>query len=99
MEHRTVADPVLKVISWVGSGCRSMAANCHSLPTLLVRLALLRHRLPILETPAQLMYRPRSDRKSTRLNSSHRCISYAVFCLKKKKKNHNDYHNITNKQH
>src|SRR5437879_10299868 len=25
-----------------------------------------------------------SDRKSTRLNSSHRCISYAVFCLKKK---------------
>src|SRR5436189_1499860 len=25
------------------------------------------------------------DRMSTRLNSSHRCISYAVFCLKKKK--------------
>src|SRR5437762_7321685 len=30
------------------------------------------------------------DRKSTRLNSSHRCISYAVFCLKKKKKHHNN---------
>src|SRR5437879_10552291 len=31
------------------------------------------------------------DRKSTRLNSSHRCISYAVFCLKKKKiKSNND---------
>src|SRR3954463_6089546 len=28
---------------------------------------------------------PRSDRKSTRLNSSHTIISYAVFCLKKKK--------------
>src|SRR5437764_4485217 len=28
----------------------------------------------------------KGDRKSTRLNSSHRCISYAVFCLKKKKK-------------
>src|SRR5436189_4124683 len=28
-----------------------------------------------------------SDRKSTRLNSSHRCNSYAVFCLKKKKRN------------
>src|SRR5690554_6965419 len=28
-----------------------------------------------------------SDRKSTRLNSSHVRISYAVFCLKKKKKN------------
>src|SRR5256885_9436854 len=30
----------------------------------------------------------RSDRKSTRLNSSHLVISYAVFCLKKKKKEH-----------
>src|SRR5256885_2769907 len=29
----------------------------------------------------------RGDRKSTRLNSSHLVISYAVFCLKKKKKN------------
>src|SRR2546430_6997396 len=29
----------------------------------------------------------RRDRKSTRLNSSHSQISYAVFCLKKKKKN------------
>src|SRR3712207_7722552 len=30
---------------------------------------------------------PREDRKSTRLNSSHANISYAVFCLKKKKTN------------
>src|SRR3989449_4737666 len=30
------------------------------------------------------------DRKSTRLNSSHGYISYAVFCLKKKKKQHDD---------
>src|SRR2546430_3638542 len=30
----------------------------------------------------------RRDRKSTRLNSSHSQISYAVFCLKKKKLNH-----------
>src|SRR5256885_11753833 len=30
--------------------------------------------------------RARTDRKSTRLNSSHLVISYAVFCLKKKKK-------------
>src|SRR2546426_5231814 len=29
-----------------------------------------------------------TDRKSTRLNSSHLVISYAVFCLKKKKKSH-----------
>src|SRR3712207_6864075 len=32
------------------------------------------------------------DRKSTRLNSSHANISYAVFCLKKKKKNKNNTH-------
>src|SRR3989304_7679208 len=35
------------------------------------------------------------DRKSTRLNSSHGYISYAVFCLKKKKTNAE--HNMTNK--
>src|SRR6266516_4661059 len=34
----------------------------------------------------QLLDLSRLDRKSTRLNSSHRTISYAVFCLKKKKK-------------
>src|SRR5215813_14621689 len=33
----------------------------------------------------------RGDRKSTRLNSSHVRISYAVFCLKKKKKTHKTY--------
>src|SRR5207248_5156250 len=32
------------------------------------------------------------DRKSTRLNSSHRTISYAVFCLKKKKKKKKTQH-------
>src|SRR2546430_8395419 len=38
------------------------------------------------------LVRPNPDRKSTRLNSSHSQISYAVFCLKKKKKKH---HNIS----
>src|SRR5256885_7562156 len=33
----------------------------------------------------------RRDRKSTRLNSSHLVISYAVFCLKKKKKSNYSY--------
>src|SRR5438270_8599546 len=32
-------------------------------------------------------FQVQADRKSTRLNSSHSQISYAVFCLKKKKKN------------
>src|SRR3712207_8615032 len=39
---------------------------------------------------------PVRDRKSTRLNSSHANISYAVFCLKKKKKTH---HNTTRLRH
>src|SRR5690348_17871510 len=36
--------------------------------------------------PGGLRREARPDRKSTRLNSSHPSISYAVFCLKKKKK-------------
>src|SRR5258708_12367516 len=46
------------------------------------------------------------DRKSTRLNSSHQIISYAVFCLKKKKKKttinikkHNNKHKTLHKLH
>src|SRR5688572_32723461 len=38
------------------------------------------------------------DRKSTRLNSSHSQISYAVFCLKKKKKNKKKSKKKTNKK-
>src|SRR5256885_6884413 len=51
---------------------------------------------PMIEESEQLMRTTafrmssvsRQDRKSTRLNSSHLVISYAVFCLKKKKKTH-----------
>src|SRR3712207_8034015 len=59
------------------------------------------------EHPAELLRRPAGelhgsrplevqvgvvlDRKSTRLNSSHANISYAVFCLKKKKKHNTQY--------
>src|SRR5258708_20031381 len=39
-----------------------------------------------IQTDPRLNREP-SDRKSTRLNSSHQIISYAVFCLKKKKRN------------
>src|SRR5437588_7731968 len=38
--------------------------------------------------PNRLEDMAEQDRKSTRLNSSHTVISYAVFCLKKKKKKH-----------
>src|SRR5689334_24714809 len=43
-------------------------------------------RAPALRRARGLAGRCRGDRKSTRLNSSHSSISYAVFCLKKKKK-------------
>src|SRR5690554_7737237 len=50
----------------------------------------------------QLIYRKRDldfpwypDRKSTRLNSCHVRIWYAVFCLKKKKKTQQPTHNVT----
>src|SRR5688572_32219461 len=53
-----------------------------ALPTLVVPLGLL-HVASRREVHAQAD-RERADRKSTRLNSSHSQISYAVFCLKKK---------------
>src|SRR2546427_4497824 len=43
--------------------------------------------------PAGLRPMLPGDRKSTRLNSSHSQISYAVFCLKKKKKKQNTHFN------
>src|SRR6202011_5986507 len=46
-------------------------------PTAITRAATIRS-----STTSRSPSRP-ADRKSTRLNSSHRCISYAVFCLKK----------------
>src|SRR5437879_8309313 len=39
----------------------------------------------VLQNPLEAPVHRPTDRKSTRLNSSHRCISYAVFCLKKNK--------------
>src|SRR3712207_7154487 len=45
---------------------------------------LVRERRPLLEGHDRLERDPQRDRKSTRLNSSHANISYAVFCLKKK---------------
>src|SRR5437773_3230745 len=58
----------------------------------------LRDRFQARPKPGELYFRPETlDRKSTRLNSSHITISYAVFCLKKKKNNnttHKDHSNI-----
>src|SRR5256885_11008009 len=41
----------------------------------------------------------RRDRKSTRLNSSHLVISYAVFCLKKKRSTHFSSYLVTRQPH
>src|SRR3712207_8806588 len=48
-----------------------------------------RRRRPADRYAGQHLWRSCQDRKSTRLNSSHANISYAVFCLKKKKKQSN----------
>src|SRR5438876_8349918 len=50
---------------------------------------------PVIAQPPQIRI-VEGDRKSTRLNSSHPSISYAVFCLKKKKKHRTSTH--TNNQ-
>src|SRR2546430_4606093 len=43
---------------------------------------------PVFQAPWTILRNTSRDRKSTRLNSSHSQISYAVFCLKKKKSAH-----------
>src|SRR2546429_4387458 len=50
-------------------------------------LSVFHNRLGLVITGAGSKRQPELDRKSTRLNSSHGYISYAVFCLKKKKQN------------
>src|SRR2546422_2174400 len=61
-----------------------------------VRLQIQRSSLKTGEKPHRV-YDPAPilDRKSTRLNSSHGYISYAVFCLKKKKKSNISKHKFT----
>src|SRR5690625_6206942 len=58
-------------------------------PTLAEEMGVLQERITSTKTGSitsvQAVYVPAEDRKSTRLNSSHVAISYAVFCLKKKR--------------
>src|SRR5207244_11071132 len=72
-------------------GVRVVAAGVHPAGDLAgeIEPGLLRHRQRVhvaAQEDRAAALRPRLDRKSTRLNSSHQIISYAVFCLKKKKK-------------
>src|SRR5690554_7637233 len=63
--------------------------DCMAFPSFLfsaeTMTRLLRQRVTLIAPPRDCR---RLDRKSTRLNSSHVRISYAVFCLKKKTQNH-----------
>src|SRR5438876_8831821 len=62
-------------------------AGGHSLiPMMKLRLAQPKHLIDLGKVPGLSGIKADGDRKSTRLNSSHPSISYAVFCLKKKKK-------------
>src|SRR5207253_3479091 len=58
-------------------------------------------RVPPCETggPAARAWCRHPDRKSTRLNSSHVAISYAVFCLKKKKNKQKQFHLLNTPTH
>src|SRR3712207_7405443 len=58
--------------------------------TFLLLAELAAYRCPRIGAPEDLGPEHPEDRKSTRLNSSHANISYAVFCLKKKKKKHQE---------
>src|SRR2546430_9100403 len=80
LDERSLAAVVQRSISWgamkvliVGAGGRehALAWKCAASPRV----------TSVLVAPGNA-----GDRKSTRLNSSHSQISYAVFCLKKKKK-------------
>src|SRR5690242_21203813 len=68
---------------------KTLLVTSHILPELArvcQRIAIItRGRLRALGTLEEITRELHQDRKSTRLNSSHMSISYAVFCLKKKK--------------
>src|SRR2546427_8371095 len=76
----------------VGRAGRELPARPQAPPGGGLRRAVARE--PTARVRQHLRLRPGGpDRKSTRLNSSHSQISYAVFCLKKKKKKHRDQTN------
>src|SRR5438034_1902385 len=76
--------PITMVIAFPPGGVTDVTAR----PTALAMERVLKQRVIIENRPgaAGATGNAYVDRKSTRLNSSHTVISYAVFCLKKKKK-------------
>src|SRR3989454_1005429 len=86
-----VVRTALQALSAVLGGAQSLHTNgldeAYAIPSeLAMKLALRTQQIIADETRVTSVVDPLGDRKSTRLNSSHLVISYAVFCLKKKKK-------------
>src|SRR2546430_3180489 len=77
----SVWDAVHTIIRPIGGALLAIQVLGHSSPTLDVIIVLLAGTTALATHTAKAT----TDRKSTRLNSSHSQISYAVFCLKKKK--------------
>src|SRR5256885_3902893 len=79
--------PVPAAAASIGVGPRRLAGRCWMSPGWSKKTIAPPAASASTASPIQASRRGRRDRKSTRLNSSHLVISYAVFCLKKKKKN------------
>src|SRR2546427_2871126 len=69
---------------WAAATPRSDAHSCAA-ETRLLRIPVFSKIFSAVQSPSSPARSSFVDRKSTRLNSSHSQISYAVFCLKKKK--------------
>src|SRR5688572_32527192 len=83
--------PIYSGLSAVLNSVRSLRRS--ALRACSCRTIILRDYHPSSPRPRSCSLSRRTDRKSTRLNSSHSQISYAVFCLKKKKKKNTIKHN------
>src|SRR2546426_12624137 len=83
-----VADPDVQegIIRRDGDGLLEFTNRLHVVVPLPIQRAEVGMRPPVQRLDLNLLAKRFEDRKSTRLNSSHLVISYAVFCLKKKKK-------------
>src|SRR6266446_10215834 len=85
-----------KGVEWMGPAIRRDRLGIGAQPRKVVFLYMLKERIDLSHegacdappgaTELLVLLKTVRDRKSTRLNSSHLVISYAVFCLKKKKK-------------
>src|SRR5689334_24181914 len=69
---------------WLGADAVTEHGVINKIGSYTAALAAREHGVPVWA----IAVRRKLDRKSTRLNSSHSSISYAVFCLKKKNKKH-----------